>query len=249
MLLAERENEVLRILDMVLRSGVSVIVVGGYAVSALARHRFSVDCDLVVVKKDVGRLESVIHSQGFSKEQQQAGFDRVYAGRFIRFVKKVAGLPVNVDLLVDSLVCRGTEGSWSFDYILSHSVEANIPGAQLSMKGRIPVRELLLAFKLHSARKADVRDIVTLTEDARWDRVLGHLNRGSPVKLRSSLNQVLRDLEDPRLVNSLKGVFSLKEDVVSAIAKTKEQVQRVMSKLEEVKAEKVKPTALARSAF
>ena len=49
----ERENEILRTIKSMVEARLDFIVVGGYAVSALARHRFSVDCDIVVPKKKV----------------------------------------------------------------------------------------------------------------------------------------------------------------------------------------------------
>ena len=74
--------------------------------------------------------------------------------------------PVAVDLLVGSLVCRATQASWSFDYIKRFSAAATISGCGFSVECRIPERELLIAFKLHSGRRADVRDFVMLTENA-----------------------------------------------------------------------------------
>ena len=229
--LVDRENEVLRTLEVLLKSGLQFVIVGGYAVSSLTRHRFSVDCDAVVRENSLSQFESVLRSEGFSKAQQMAGFDESYGGRFIRYSKKIADLPISIDLLVGSLVCRGTGGSWSSDYIFSNSVEANVPGIQFSVKGKIPSRELLLAFKLHSARKADVRDIVMLSDDADWDRTFGHLERGDRGKLRDSLHQVLHALEDKRLVHSLKGVFSVKEGVGSNIEKTRDRVTSILSEV------------------
>lgn len=232
MLLVERENEALKVLEELSRPGLRLVVVGGYAVSAHARHRFSVDCDLVVRKRDLARVASVLKKLEFSKSLERSGFDREYGGAFVRYVKKVGGLPVSVDLMVDSLVSRDTDGAWSYDYILSHSTVANVPSIQSSVKCRIPNRELLLAFKLHSARKADVRDIVMLDQNVDWEEVVRHLDRGDPEKLGSSLNRVLRALEDPRLVDSLKGAFSVKGSVQVQIERTREHLEGVIPKLD-----------------
>lgn len=227
----DRENEILRILEVLSKAGIDFVLVGGYAVSALARHRFSVDCDLIVRKRDLENIESLLQAEGFAKTQQRDGFDKVYSGKFVRYERRVSGLAVSADLLVDSLVSRDTEGSWSFEYISSHSVEANIPGIQYSVKCRIPNREILLAFKLHSARRADVRDVVMLSEEADWDKVFGHLNRGDPALLEKSIRQVLQYLEDSRLIDSLKGRFSLKEDVKPSIAKSAQKVRTILGRL------------------
>lgn len=228
----DRENEVLRIMDVLSKSGIDLIVVGGYAVSSLTRHRSSVDCDLVVRSRDLKRIDEILASEGFSKEEEQAGFDKEYGGKFIRYVKKIADLPVSVDLLVDSLVCRETDASWSYDYILSNSRAANVPGIQLSVTCRIAATEILIAFKLHSARKPDVRDVVMLGQEADWSKVTKQIRKGDLEKLCASIKQVMKDLDDKRLVNSLKGVFSLKEDVGPNISKVKEEVRKILSSLE-----------------
>ena len=227
----DRENEVLRIIDVLSKSGAEFIVVGGYAVSSLARHRFSVDSDVVVRNKDLKRLDSILTKESFSEEERQTGFDSLYGGKFIRYVKKMAELPVSVDLLVDSLVCRQTDASWSFDYISSNSHETIIPGIQFSTRGKVPNRELLIAFKMHSARKADVRDIVVLGEAADWTQVSKHVNRGDKQKLLDSVGKVLNDLDDEKLFNSLKGAFSIKEDVGDSIAKAKKEIAKIHSVL------------------
>ena len=46
-----RENEILRTLDSLVEEEVDFVVVGGYAVSGLGKHRFSVDCDIVISKE------------------------------------------------------------------------------------------------------------------------------------------------------------------------------------------------------
>ena len=61
----KRENEIFRILKRLVEKELDVIVVGGYAVSGLARHRFSVDCDLVVPKRELRNLEELLEKEGF----------------------------------------------------------------------------------------------------------------------------------------------------------------------------------------
>ncbi len=227
MRLLDRENEILKTLDELSRSRVRFVLVGGYAVSALAGHRFSVDCDLVIRQGELRQVETILASRGFSREQERSGLDKRYGGRIVRYVKRLAGLPVSADLMVNSLVCRDTEGAWSFEHIYSNSTMANVSGSQFSVKCRIPNRELLLSFKLHSARKTDVRDIVMLADGASWKEVPSHLNRGEPNKRAESLDRVLSDLQDPKLVSSLKGVFSIKKEVESMIEKALAQVKKI----------------------
>ena len=226
-----RENEVLRIMQVLSKSGIEFVVVGGYAVSSLARHRFSVDCDVVVKSRDLGKLDRILSRERFSEKEKQIGFDNVYGGKFVRYAKRICELPVSVDLLVDALVCRQTGASWSFDYVFSNSFQTNIYGVELSVSGKVPKRDLLIAFKSHSARKADVRDIVAMSDAADWSQVINHLDRGDRGKLFESITRVLEDLDDDKLIDSLKGVFSIKEDVRETVERAKKQVAKIHVKL------------------
>jgi len=231
MKLVERENEILRTIRRLREENLDFVVVGGYAVSALARHRFSVDCDLVVPTERRAEFAEVLKRQGFSKHVQKTGFDAAYGGEFISYVKKVDGLPVTVDLLVGSLVCRATEASWSFDYISRFSVAATVPGYGFSVDCRIPERELLIAFKLHSGRRADVRDFVLLRENTDRGKVLKHLKRGDEQRLNGQIAAILRALEDKNLVDSLKGVFTIEAAVVKLIDNAKKDLQNIAQRL------------------
>lgn len=225
----ERENEILKALKKLIEAELDFIVVGGYAVSGLTRHRFSVDCDIVVQKRDVEKLEAVLKETDFTKHIEKAGFDEAYGGEFISYKKDVDRLPVTVDLLVGALVCRATEAAWSFDYIKEHSIIATISGMETSVSCRIPEKELLIALKMHSARRADIRDIVMLKEDADLEKILKHLKRGRIEALRGQISKIIEALNDPNLVDSLKGVFVVSIDVRKQIQNTRKDLE-VMAK-------------------
>jgi len=227
----KRENEIIRILKKLTEKKLDFVVVGGYAVSGLARHRFSVDCDMVVSRRDLERFEGVLKEEGFEKHIVKTGFDEVYSGEFVSYRKGVNGLPVSIDSLVGSLVCRATEAAWSFDYVKKNSVEANIAGIETSVVCRIPEKELLIAFKVHSARKADIRDIVMLREDASLEKVLKHLMKGREEALKEQVKGIIEALNDPNLVDSLKGVFTLTADVKKQIESVRKDVDVILKKL------------------
>ncbi|HIE14934.1 TPA: hypothetical protein EYP70_06640 [Candidatus Bathyarchaeota archaeon] len=207
--------------------GLDFTVVGGYAVSGLAKHRFSVDLDIVIGKEDVEKFERILGEIGFEKNLERAGFDDVYGGKFINYIKRINDLPVTVDLLVGSLVCRNTNASWNFNYIKRYSVIANIAGIELSAIARVPEKELLIAFKIHSGRKADVRDIVLLIEDAEVERIAKHLKRGDLKLLKAQINNIIEMLKDAKLVDSLKGVFAIRSDVSKQIENARKKLEKI----------------------
>jgi hypothetical protein len=227
----ERENEILKTIKRMVDSGLDYVVVGGYAVSALARHRFSVDCDLVIPRKKLDDFGDFLEKEGFEKHTERVGFDETYAGEFVSYKKEVGGLPITIDLLVGSLVCRATQASWSFEYVKKHSMMANIPSTEASVSCRIPAKELLIAFKIHSGRRADVRDVVMLRENADLRKVLTHLRKGDVEALKSQIQKTVTALGDKNLVDSLKGVFTLSVDVKKQIENTRKDVEAILRKV------------------
>lgn len=227
----EREKEILKTVRSMVEAGVDFIVVGGYAVSSLARHRFSVDCDIVVSKERLPEIIEVLEKEGYKHHVERTGLDEEYGGEFINFRKEVAGLPVTVDLLVNSLVCRSTGAAWGFGYIKRFSVDANVQGIDMSVSCRVPERELLAAFKIHSGRRTDVRDIVMLAGDLEPEKVLGHLRRGDLKTLKQQINKIVLALEDENLVDSLKGVFTLTVDVERRIRNTKKFIENIQREI------------------
>jgi len=217
----ERENGIIEVMKKL--AGFNIIVVGGYAVSARAMHRFSVDCDIVIRKDDLEKIAGVLAGEGFERTVTREGFDNEYGGEFVRYAKKIDGLPVSIDLLVSSLVCRTTGASWGFDYMLGNSDRVIIAGVESSIECTVPSRELLLAFKIHSARKTDLRDIVML-RDADWNAVKNHLNRGDMAVLKRQIESMISVLDDKDLIDSLKGEFQLKGDAGKMMRDTKRKL-------------------------
>lgn len=224
----ERENEILKVLKTLVEAELDFVVVGGFAVSGLTRHRFSVDCDAVVKIKEWEEFERVLEGEGFTKHVEKAGFDEVYGGEFKSYKKEVNELPLTFDLLVGSLVCRATGGTWSFDYIKNHSIEANIAGIESSVSCRVAEKELLIALKIHSARRADIRDIIMLREETNLEKILEHLKRGRKESLREQINRIIEALKDSRLPDSLKGVFTLSKDVTRQIESARKDMETIL---------------------
>jgi hypothetical protein len=229
----KRENEIFRMLKRLGEEGLDFVVVGGYAVSGLARHRFSVDCDLVVPKRELRMFEKLLKKEGFERHVSKKGFDKKCAGEFISFKKEVNELPVTIDLLVGSLVCRATEAAWSFDYIRKHSVEAVITGIEMAVNCRVPERELLMAFKIHSGRRTDIRDIIMMIEDSDMKKLLNHLRKGKMDALKAQVNSIIKTLDDEKLVDSLKGVFTLTADVKKQIADTRKRMESIQENVQQ----------------
>jgi len=82
----------------------------------------------------------------------------------------------------------------------------------------------MIAFKIHSARKTDVRDTVMLMENSDMNKVLTHLRRGKVEVLKKQVNDIIEILTNERLVDSLKGVFTLTIDVRKQIVEVRKKM-------------------------
>lgn len=206
--LVERENTIFNILEKFNDRDLDFILIGGYAVSAFS-HRFSVDADIVIREEDREKFEEILEDKDF-EEVQKKRIESLYKGMFLSYEKKEE-LPVNVDLLINSVKCRQTEASWSYDYLDKHSIQTEVEGSKRSIEVKIPDKELLMALKIHSSRLTDARDVVALSEDIDLNKIDKHLHRGNESELKDSVDKIIEIIGSERFKNSYKGVFSEKK--------------------------------------
>src|SRR3989344_988480 len=154
--LLEREKEVLRLIELFKENNLKFIVIGGYAVSTY-KKRFSVDLDVVIKEDDLIKFEELLLKEGFSIGYEKE-ISLLYGENFKRFRKKMNNLPVDVDLLINGLVSRTTDATWSFENIDKNSQKRKLDNLEFLT----PSRELLISMKMHSGRLSDVRDNLPL---------------------------------------------------------------------------------------
>lgn len=162
--LTARETEIIRMLRVLHSHSDRFVVIEGYAVSALAEHRFSVDCDVVISTKELVSFEKLLVHEGYKKAKATNLLKGIHRAKTAKYVKIIDDRRVAVDLYVNSVLSRDTNGEWSYDQIIENSLETNVVGTVDSTTTRVPKRELLIAMKLHAARDTDLRDIVMLGE-------------------------------------------------------------------------------------
>ncbi len=198
----DRENQLFDIINTFNEHDLEFIVIGGYAVSA-SQHRFSVDADLVITAEAIDQFTTILLQEGYKKMEDR----ELEKGRFVSY-EKDAELPVSVDLMVGAVHTRQTGASWSYDELSQQAEQNEIEGSEESVTVRIPKTELLMAMKLHSARRTDARDVVALAEEVDFDLVGEYLDRGDHDQLRESLEEVKDTITGEGFADAFKGVFS-----------------------------------------
>lgn len=200
--LLDREKEVLRLIELFKENNLQFIVIGGYAVSTY-KKRFSVDLDVVIKEDDLIKFEELLLKEGYSISYEK-GIAFLYGENFKRFRKKMNDLPVDVDLLINGLVSRTTDATWSFDNIDKNSQKRKLDNLEFLT----PDRELLLSMKMHSGRLSDVRDIIVLMP-CNKDKLKEFLLRGNLSNLKASIKKQSLFIEKPQFDDSFKGIFGI----------------------------------------
>ena len=219
--LLEREQEVIKILTLLLDKKLDFVVVGGYAVSTY-KKRFSIDLDLVVRQEDMEKFEELLEKEGYSLHYEKK-IDLIYGENFSRFMKKIKNLPVDIDFLINALVSRTTNATWSFDYIKNNAIKRKLDNLEFF----IPEKELLIAMKLHSGRLSDIRDVVALMPCDK-EKLRQHLLRGDAKKLKQSMRKQLSFLKKKQFDDSFKGIFGLHVYNEKDVQLTKELIGKLL---------------------
>ena len=204
-----RSEALIAVLSELSASDIEFVLVGGYAVSQY-ETRFSTDLDLVIAPDDHEGVVAFLEEHDFERVNQfDVPPEETSYGRSVELFERSQELPhpVGVDILVNGLGCRQTKAEWSFDYLLAHSSETSISGGTTSTTALTVDGAVLVAAKLHSARRTDLVDVLAAVPDVEFDEVESHLHRGDEDALRSQLADALAFIEGGGLDHRFKSMF------------------------------------------
>ncbi|UCE38318.1 MAG: hypothetical protein JSW00_03515 [Thermoplasmata archaeon] len=211
------------------------VVIGGFAVSAYEFPRLSVDLDIVIPEEELKFFMNLIKNQDFVFKKEKSDFDDIYGGKYEKYIKEEK-LPVSVDLLINSVMARQTNYSYSFQYLFKHSKAREIRGwhPEAKVTVRVPKKEMLIALKVNSMRMADKRDIIMLCyEKPNADMIIRHLKDCPRDSIMDNLNELLELVGSQDHDNMIKGVFSLSDDVLKrAVIRCEKVMGEVLEMIE-----------------
>src|SRR3989338_10592022 len=198
--LLEKEQEVMKILNLFSDKKLDFVVVGGYAISTY-KKRFSIDLDVIVEEEELDKFEKILEKEGYALHYEKE-IALMYGENFKRFMKKIKNLPIDIDMLINGLVSRTTDATWRLDYIKKNSVKRKLKNSEFLT----PEKELLITIKFHSGRLSDIRDIVALMP-CNKEKLKQHLLNGDVKKLKQSMRKQFSFLNKPQFDDSFKGIF------------------------------------------
>ena len=205
----DRSEALIDVLEELEQSDIGFVLVGGYAISQF-ETRFSTDLDLVIAPDEYDDVVAFLEARGFERQADlEVPPEETIYNREIEIFERSEGLPhpVGVDILVNGLGCRQTQAEWSFDYLRKHSSPTTISGGTRSTTARAAHGEVLVAAKLHSARKTDLADVLAAIPSIDLDLVEMHLHRGDSDALREQLSDAQAFIEEGGLDHRFKSMF------------------------------------------
>ena len=197
-----------------LPKGIKYVLVGGFAVSSYRFPRHSIDLDMVIQMEDLKLFRKLLKEQGYFLEKKEGDFDMTYEGKFERYAKDEE-LTVNVDLMIGSIQARQTNYPYSFSYVFRNSEIREIRGRHpgVKSKARTAKREMLIALKINSMRRADKRDIIMLCyEKPDVGTIVRHLKKCPRDIILCNIKDLEETLEKHSL--ELKSVFPIRENIL-----------------------------------
>lgn len=183
------------------------ILIGGYAANSYALPRFSVDCDIVLRKKDLTRVVSLLEKLKYTKSEK--GGNISYSGTFVRLEKEISkNITASVDILVDSVFDRQSNVSFDADWIFNNSSKKTIIGKTITerIESRVINADALFVMKFISARTTDIRDIfmiVPKVNDFEW--VKNEISRR--VDFNVQFEKIFNKITEEKFKDNLQGVY------------------------------------------
>ena len=204
-----REKEILRILEKL--KILNFALIGGYAINAYARPRFSVDCDLVVLnKEDAEQIKKMLIQEGY--EEKEINPNIPYSGEFLCLAKKIEDYTIPFDIMIGSVIDRDTKLKFPAEWVFKNSKIRTLSGKAnpVDIELRIADPEILIIMKLAASRKSDLRDVFMLFErDINTEFILSELEKH---RLQNKLIKFREYTSSKEFKDNLQGVFGKVDD-------------------------------------
>lgn len=204
-LLQRREKEIFETIKKI--KGYDFVVIGGYAVNAYTLPRFSVDCDIVILKNSLKVIEKELLTFGY--KQRDEIVDLPYHGSFVRYEKLLENkFKVSMDILIEVVIDRKTNANFSAGWIFENAEKQTLKGKTIteSITLRVINIDALLVMKFISCRETDIRDIFMLIRNIKnkqWIKDEINKRYSFPVVF----EEVKKAVTSAKFKDNLQGVF------------------------------------------
>lgn len=185
------------------------VLIGGHALNAYVPPRFSVDCDLVLKRREAAvQIEGVLKGEDFRKLSE--GKTIPPGGEFVVYTREISGGRANFDLLLGAVTDRQSGASFEAEWIFERSKVRRILGreASVSIDVRTADPEVLFIMKLLTARKQDIRDAFMLAQlDLDWEYIKAYISDVPHKVAEGGIRRCRALVDSGKFRDGLHGVF------------------------------------------
>ncbi|MCX6802508.1 MAG: nucleotidyl transferase AbiEii/AbiGii toxin family protein [Candidatus Diapherotrites archaeon] len=227
MIFEEREKLVFEMLERL--KSADFVLIGGYAINAYTLPRFSVDCDLVVKNAgDAEKISSILKENGFLEKKES---EKAYGGKFKSLGH--SGEPkAAFDVLWGEVFDRKTGKPISAELLFKHSAVRTVfgRGSPIRIECRVADPEMLVAMKMLSCRKADIRDVFMLHSIKLDQNLVRELFKEIRIP-KESIEEVRKTIQLKQFQDSLAGVYGKlqQKEFASTYQKTLKTVKALLN--------------------
>lgn len=213
-MLQTREKEIFETLKKI--KSLDFVVIGGYAVNSYSTlPRFSVDCDIVAKNKvEANRIIKELTTFGYKKTNITE--DIAYKGNFLRYGKELVNhFKVSIDILIETIIDRQTNSTFSADWIFENSKLTKLIGKTIreELKLKIISPDGLVVMKLTSGRSTDIRDVFMIADKIKdIDWVKNEINKRCNYSER--INNILSIIISKNFKDNLQGIYGYIDEKV-----------------------------------
>lgn len=200
-----REQEIFKTLKQL--KDFNFVIIGGYAVNSYALPRFSVDCDIVINKKEIHEIQKILLSIGYVDKNIPKEIP--YSGSFSRYEKKLSNdFMVSMDVLIDKVTDRNTGAEFNSEWIFKNSEKRKLIGKTITENLQVKIVNIdaLIAMKIISCRKTDIRDIFMMlpnSKDKEWIKS----EVSSRTDFKERITKIINYVNSKQFKDGLSGIY------------------------------------------
>lgn len=205
MIFDEREKSIFGLLKEAIKEKLDFVVIGGYAINAYTLPRFSVDCDVVVRKKEeMEKFRKFLEKRGFSNRSKVVAV--AYKGEFVSMASKEP--LATFDILSGSVEDRLSGTVFPADFIFKYSSKRDIfgKGSPSKVEARVVDPEMLFIMKAVCGRSSDIRDVFMLASIKLDRKKLSDISSKFPLQY-DCTKKILETAGSKSFRDSLQGVY------------------------------------------
>ncbi|HWG91671.1 MAG TPA: nucleotidyl transferase AbiEii/AbiGii toxin family protein [Candidatus Thermoplasmatota archaeon] len=176
------------------------VIIGGYAIAAYGKPRYSTDIDVVIKIEAFEALDKWLLSEGFTRGPIPEDLEQNYAGKGFQYVRE----NVTIDVLPGVVRDREAGVNVPERWITKDALTTRLFLLESATKTEVPVcrLEAFVALKIQAGREKDLSDLFVLRDEKINAKEIQEMFQSLRTStLEAKLRLVLKRLDDEKIFN------------------------------------------------